>query len=66
MNCQNNNKVFEFTFFEIVSISLNSSSLREKFLPSNFIDEIFLMKYNISKKSFKKTFGSTPWLYIDL
>ena len=56
----NNNKVSEFTSFEINSISLNSSSLSEKLFPSDFIDEIFLIKYNISKKSFKKIFGSIP------
>ncbi len=43
VNCQNNNKVFGLISFEINSISINSSSLREKIFPSSFIDEIFLM-----------------------
>ena len=60
VNCQNKITSFSSINFEILLMSLNSLSFKEKLDPSKLIEEIFLIKYNISKKSFKNTFGSTP------
>ena len=60
VNCQNIINVSLSILFEICSRFFDSSSFKEKLI--SFFPKIlkFLIKYKISKKSFKNILGSTP------